>query len=160
MMPGSRASNWAEFDMNKIKDLFLPFEAEAIRRTPIRRNDMQDSRYWIYEKKGPYSVKTGYWAIKDHTCQSSRGKNKAKSSSTNEKIWRIIRNLQVPPKVKIFLWIMTNDSIACEANLKSHHVPVDPRCVICDFNWANTTHSVSFARELRTFGRMRSGGVW
>lgn len=57
-----------------------------------------------------------------------------------EKNW----SLSLPPKIKIFVWKMAHDIIATEANLVRHHVLGDPRCVLCGYYWANTTHSPFF----------------
>lgn len=44
---------------------------------------------------------------------------------------------------------MANDIITTEANLISHHVPGNPRCVLCYFHWANTTHSLLFCQGVK-----------
>lgn len=49
------------WDTEKLKTLFLPFKVDAIVRVPIQGANQEDARYWKFEKKGSYSVKTGYW---------------------------------------------------------------------------------------------------
>lgn len=66
-----------------------------------------------------------------------------------DKTWTKIWNLKVPPKVKIFIWKMAQDSIACEANLTLHHMPTNPRCVICGYHWSNTTHAFIFCQRIK-----------
>lgn len=50
--------NW---DINKLEVICLPYEAKAIRCVHIVGPDSQDKRYWRWEKKGSYTVKSGYW---------------------------------------------------------------------------------------------------
>lgn len=48
------------WDVNVLNDRFLPYEVEAIRRVPIAGIEHSDSRYWRWDKKGIYSVKSDY----------------------------------------------------------------------------------------------------
>lgn len=57
--------------------------------------------------------------------------------------------MQIPPKVKIFIRKATHDIIAAEANLFKHHVPINSRCVLCGFYWANTTHVMFFCQGIK-----------
>lgn len=53
------------WNINKVKKVSQPFETDAISKTPLLGSDKQDARFWIYEKRGHYSVKTGNWRYKD-----------------------------------------------------------------------------------------------
>lgn len=46
----------------KLKSLFLPYEVEAILKIPLSGTNDPD---WRYDKKGIYSVKSGYWLDKN-----------------------------------------------------------------------------------------------
>lgn len=48
-------------NVDKLKSLFLPYEVDAIIRVPITGANHQDAKFWRFEKKGTYSVKSGYW---------------------------------------------------------------------------------------------------
>lgn len=50
-----------KWDSEALKANFLPFEVEAINRVPIKNPNSMDSRFWRWDKKGVYSVKSGYW---------------------------------------------------------------------------------------------------
>lgn len=62
MMVSSLIKNHDDWDVESLNALFLPFDVEAICRTPIMGNGCQDKSYWALDKMGSYSVKTGYWA--------------------------------------------------------------------------------------------------
>lgn len=49
------------WDTRKLQNLFLPYEVDAIARVPILGDNYHDARYWRFEKRGSYLVKTGYW---------------------------------------------------------------------------------------------------
>lgn len=128
------------WDVPKLDSLFLTYEVEAIRKIPIDHHSPRDSRFWIYNKKGLYTVKTAYWkALSNSNHQDDKG---ICSPSTTPQIWPKIWRLNLPPKVRIFLWKAAHDAIASEANLNIHHVPCPPRCVLCGFHWADTNHAI------------------
>lgn len=54
-------SNHNTWDIDKLNAIFLPHEVEAIRRIPIAGSRESDSRFWKFEKKGSYTVRSGYW---------------------------------------------------------------------------------------------------
>lgn len=72
---------------NKLRNIVLPFECKAICKVPICEVGRPDTRYWKYEKKGFYSVRTGYWTTVDnqHSEREEMGKNG--SGSSTDKLW-------------------------------------------------------------------------
>lgn len=133
---------WKEEALNS---RFLPYEVDAIRRIPIMGHDVPDRRYLILEKKGTYTVKTGYGAAFQDTVKNDLHSDKV-CSSKKDHLWKALWNLELPPKVKIFMWKIGQNIIATEANIVMHHVLGNPRCVICGFFWADTTHSLFFCQ--------------
>lgn len=72
------------------------------------------------EKKGKnncFTVK----AVYDSLSLSENG-------SLNKYIWKG----KVPPKIKIFLWLLVNNAILTKDNLRTRNWNGDPRCVFCD----------------------------
>lgn len=67
-----------EWNIEKANSLFLPYELNAIKRTPILGNQYDDRRFWRFEKNGSYSVKSGYWNSfkKNHPCGLARGSSR------------------------------------------------------------------------------------
>lgn len=133
-----------DWDVSKPYTLFLPFEVQAMQRVPIGGPNVPDTRFWRFENNGSYSVKSGYWNsnCSPYSCDEP-------SCSTKDQFWNIIWNLQIPPKFKIFIWKMALDIITSEANLVRQHVPGDPRCLLCGYYCANTTHVVFFCQVSR-----------
>jgi hypothetical protein len=80
-----------------IKSVFLPIDARAILRIPLRSQE-EDWWAWEPEKFGDYTVKSAYrklhGANTDHAGLVPRVSNDASWS----KLWK----LNVPPKVKVF----------------------------------------------------------
>lgn len=45
-------NNVRAWDVPKLQEIFLPYEVDAIRSTPIARNNSKDASFWIFDKKG------------------------------------------------------------------------------------------------------------
>lgn len=63
--------------------------------------------------------------------------------------WNKLWKLQILPKVRIFAWKLAHDIVATEANLTAHHIPVNPRCVLCGFHWTNSTHTLFHCQGIK-----------
>lgn len=139
-------TNQMTWDTDKLNSRFLLFEVEAIRRVPIGGLSQPDIRYWRWEKKGIYTVKSGYWS----TYQSHFNPDRDQGGGSKVNLfWNKIWNLGIFPKTKIFIWKVSHDNIVSEANLVTHHISGDPRCVLCGFYWANTSHSLLFCQIIK-----------
>lgn len=66
-------------------------------------------------------------------------------SSSKDPLWK----LNIPQKVRIFIWKMAHNALATEANLQRHHVPINPRCDICGYHYANTTYAILFYQGIQ-----------
>lgn len=138
-----------EWDSDELNSRFLPYEVDTILRVPTAGQGQPDTRYWTLEKKGRYSIKTGYWSAY-HTLHPVELNLTNGSSSKKDPFWNKIWNLEIPPKTKIFIWKAAHDIIASETNLVNHHVPGNPRCNLCGYHWANTSHTLLFCQETKT----------
>jgi len=86
--------------------------------------DIPDSVIWKLEKKGTFSVKTVY-----------NGLSRSETGIYHKRIWKG----RIPAKIKIFLWLISNDAILTKENLKKRKWQGDPQCVFCD-NLETTDH--------------------
>jgi hypothetical protein len=76
-----------------------------------------DKISWIFEKSGRFSVKSVY-----------NGLTKNDSGLYHKKIWKG----KIPPKIKFFMWLLTNDAILTRDNLVKRKWVGDPSCLFCD----------------------------
>ncbi|KAH6781743.1 hypothetical protein C2S51_007036 [Perilla frutescens var. frutescens] len=78
------------------------------------------------------------------TRESTSGTHK---SEWNELVW----NLNIPPKVKVFLWRVFLDFIPVQMNLRDHHIPVSGLCERCSRMWGTTSHSLMYCDRVKRF---------
>jgi hypothetical protein len=91
---------------------------------------------WKFEKNGKFSVKSVY-----------NGLTKNDSGLYHKRIWKG----KIPPKIKIFLWLLTNDAILTKDNLLKRKWSGDPKCVFCEAN-ETITHLFSSVPLLELSG--------
>ena len=63
------------------------------------------------------------------------GLSKSETGIYHKRIWKG----RIPAKIKIFLWLISNDAILTKENLKKRKWQGDPQCVFCD-NLETTDH--------------------
>ncbi|CAB4299130.1 unnamed protein product [Prunus armeniaca] len=118
----------------------------------VLRND--DRLVWHYEKKGCYTVRSGYWlacAIRD------REDGEVGASNSNfENIWLRLWRMQVANKVKVFLWRCMHEILPCRQNLFFKRVVSNPICFQCHEAPETVLHALwdcpAAHEELRHFG--------
>ncbi|XP_060969636.1 uncharacterized protein LOC115702106 [Cannabis sativa] len=55
-------------------------------------------------------------------------------------LWRALWKVKVPPKVLHFVWKAISGCLPTRSQLRNKHVPVDPRCVICNSDEETIVH--------------------
>ncbi|KAH9793378.1 putative reverse transcriptase/RNA-dependent DNA polymerase [Citrus sinensis] len=100
----SEEQKWKE---DVIRQHFLKEDVEQILKIPLPRQPKPDQVLWHYDKKGNYSVKSGY-----QVAMKMNFPYKPSCSSENDKSWHAIWYLQLSKKVKIFMWRAANNLLA------------------------------------------------
>jgi len=116
------------WDIQKINESLLPIDGDQILSIPLSSREAKDNRWWFFDKRGNFSVKSGY-----RVALEEYGKKGASSSgSTVSKQWWItLWNLHIPPKVKIFVWRACLEALPTKANLLIRNITRDGVCGEC-----------------------------
>ncbi|KAL0405108.1 UNVERIFIED_CONTAM: hypothetical protein Slati_3824700 [Sesamum latifolium] len=85
-------SGWNE---GLVREEFDPINVECILSIPLPSVSRQDEIVWHYGKQGKFSVKTAY----SLACELA-----ITASSSNQQNWRLVWDLQLAPKIKLFIW--------------------------------------------------------
>ena len=117
--------NLGQWNEQVINSCFIPFEAQQIKAIPLVVSPESDFLYWSLEKDGVYSVKSGYKAI----CEDARrGEASVSNSAAASGIWSAIWKLNVPGKIKHFLWRACTNSLPTKTNLLRRKVISESLC--------------------------------
>lgn len=115
--------NSGSWDREKVEELFSERDAQAILRIRIPQISVVDRLAWVHNKNGQYSVKSGYRLWQDSNIQNL--------PNEDSRGWRKIWTLQIPSKVKFFLWRVCRSNIPVRANLQRRHITVPLICPMC-----------------------------
>ncbi|KAH9656150.1 reverse transcriptase domain-containing protein [Citrus sinensis] len=100
MVPGQR-----RWDYEVVADLFDTRDRNLILQIPLSSRRDKDVWYWMADPHGLYTVRSCYRLLNNYVNAPSSG------------IWRKIWSLEVPSKVKVFLWRAAQNVLPTTDNL-------------------------------------------
>lgn len=115
--------NNKSWDENKINLHFSRNDADAILNTRIPQRNTRDRVAWIHSKDGKYSVKSGYYSW----CQNHMVIEGMQQSNGWSRIWK----LEIPHKIRVFLWRFCRNTIPVRIRLRGRGVPCPIGCTMC-----------------------------
>ncbi|XP_021729845.1 uncharacterized protein LOC110696818 [Chenopodium quinoa] len=108
----------------EIGRMFAPEMAARILATPLSSRQHADTMYWQGDKRGIYTVKSGYWLAK-------LGNGDQPQQVHDDTIWQSIWRICGPPKLQHFIWSVMKGNLAVMDRLVFRHITQDSSCQIC-----------------------------
>jgi ribonuclease HI len=121
-----------KWNVTLIQQLFNTWDAAEILKIPLNLLHEEDEQIWRLSRKGIYSVRSAY----HHLIESVIDNNHLKVDGNWKRLWR----LNVPNKVKIFLWRVLRGCLPVRGRLVQKGVPCSNKCPYCDTNEENEWH--------------------
>ncbi|OMO67492.1 reverse transcriptase [Corchorus capsularis] len=123
--------NQRVWDIEPVKQWITKDEQDAICRIPLGVFEREDKRVWPHNTSGQYSVKSGYFILKNNM-SSSQNPNRASSShNVDHTIWKFIWKLTCPNKIKTFLWRCCRNALPTAMGLFKRNCRDSGLCSIC-----------------------------
>ncbi|GER51708.1 RNA-directed DNA polymerase (reversetranscriptase)-related family protein [Striga asiatica] len=94
----------------------------------------------VKEKSGNFSVKSCYNAVLDRKKMKQASPESSTGAVIKKKMWTTTWNLQVKPKLKVFLWRCIHNSLPVAEKLNIKGIISSPLCCFCGENSENQTH--------------------
>ncbi|WCJ24336.1 hypothetical protein M5689_006303 [Euphorbia peplus] len=91
-----------------------------------------DRLLWQFERQRIYSVRSGYRLAFEQNFEVEFDDENAK--------WTEVWRLNIPPKVRNFIWRTCNDLLPLRANLFSRGMSIEDKCILCDFVGEHSLH--------------------
>ena len=127
-----------------INQNFATVDSEIIKRIPLPRTPQEDEVIWHYDMKGLYSVVSGYQlALK---IKFSKPPTKSTSASQG---WQSIQRLNLPRKIKIFVWKAARNLLPTIENMWRRKILQEPTCQICKVKRKDVFHALMECRLAR-----------
>ena len=121
------------WDVGKVKNMFLPHEADLILSIPISAKLPKDSLIWAWTSNGMFTVKSAY-IVAQKVLKDGGGRGDEGGSSDSSRmrgIWKMVWSLNCPNKIKHFLWRACKNILPTKLSLKTRGVGKDGRCDTC-----------------------------
>ncbi|KAL0445849.1 UNVERIFIED_CONTAM: hypothetical protein Slati_1712800 [Sesamum latifolium] len=143
----STGTGW---DVDFVRALFRPHDAECILEVPVHRPNAGDYLLWYYDKKGRFSVRSAY-RLALMTDEAANSLLWTGSTSGNSSDWNFIWTTKVPPKVQLFAWRMCKNAVHTSENLIRRGVKLMGGCPLCSSVTENMEHTLlwcHFSRQV------------
>ena len=121
-------SDGAGWNAQLVDSMFLPFEAQRIKDTPICVTNQEDCVSWPKCRTGLYSVKFGYQLL----CEAEASCVPSRSMDRGAKLfWKHIWRIKLPNKIKVFLWQACSNALPTKVGLHKRKVVDNKICEQC-----------------------------
>ena len=118
------------WDYDVVADLFNARDRNLILQIPLSARRDKDVWYWLADPHGLYTVRS-YYKLLNHC-----------ATTPTSGVWRKIWNLEVPSKVKIFLWRAAMNVLPITDNLIRKRVEVMSICSLCNQQNETVVHAL------------------
>ncbi len=118
------------WDVDKLKQMFLPRDVEIINQIPLSLRRPRDKLIWTGTKSRYFTVKSAYSLL----LHQSKGDLGASSNGRNPYrfLWSVIWSTQVPPKVRFFMWRACLDILPTKTKLFGKGLIHTVSCLWCE----------------------------
>ena len=124
----------------RIRKELLPHKANFVLSIPLSSKRPKDTLIWQKSKNGVYITKSAYYLLADNT---EALKQPGQSNPTgNNGLWKKLWSLDIPNKVKHFLWHASCESLPTKKNLFKRKIARNDMCEICDGEAEDTIHAL------------------
>ncbi|KAJ8774780.1 hypothetical protein K2173_017226 [Erythroxylum novogranatense] len=135
------ALNPTRWDLDLVQEVFCDRDMQLIQSIPLSSRTRPNWWKWRWERKGLYSVKSAYKMLQDCVSVTDDG---------GCLLWRLLWHLQVPPRVKHFLWRALSNVLPTKLNLYRKKIVDDALCPLCQDAPESTEHALLWCTEVRS----------
>ena len=118
---------------------FHPEDADVILRIPLSRRLSSDKLFWLHNREGKYTVKSGYHLAKQLGKEVDSQGECSKEVDVNL-VWSKLWKLKILNKIKIFRWRACHNILPTRENLFWRRVIDDSTCELCQREMESVLH--------------------
>ncbi|KAF4355679.1 hypothetical protein F8388_013096 [Cannabis sativa] len=112
-----------EWDGEVLADVLTARDQALVWKILLSSHMSSDLWYWLHDASGVFTVKSAYSLL-----QSMKSNRDIHDSFG---FWRLLWQLQLPPKVLNFLWRVSTNSLPTRFHLSIKHIPIAATCPFC-----------------------------
>ncbi|XP_074267371.1 uncharacterized protein LOC141590703 [Silene latifolia] len=126
------------WDREKVRAMFLPFEADRILNIRLSKEPTEDGWCWDNERDGSYTVKSGYRLL----CEEGSSGVEQADFSQERWVWNAVWSAPVLPRIKNFMWQLCHEAIPTKSLLATRLGSGDGLCPRCFGDMETCLHVV------------------
>ena len=130
-----------------IDHVFNAQEAEIIKSTPLSSTNQLEKLIWPFTPLGNYSVKSGYRFLHENSEQFQ-------SSTHDTAFWKKVWGMEVPSKIKNFIWRASRETLHVKRNLCRRKITQDGQCETCKEKDEDCSHALFFCSDVQVMWNM------
>lgn len=111
------------WDETKPNQHFIREDTEVIVKIPLPINQKKNELMWHFDKRGEYSIKSGY-----QVALQIKVPDLSNSSNYSSKQWNSLWSLELPEKIKLFMWKASKNLLPLAENLWIRKCVQEPLC--------------------------------
>jgi hypothetical protein len=144
-------STTATWNRQRLDEWFLPMDVEAIQAIPISTTRFDDFWAWHHERTGVFSVRSAYRMVVNSKRRREEWLDGTTTSSDHkqeEKNWSALWKVQVPSKLRVFLWRLAKQSIPTGDVRHHRNMAPDCSCSLCgaEDSWRHSLLECTMSR--------------
>ena len=112
-----------------------------IKAIPLSSSSQVDTLIWPFNPSGQYSVKSGYKFLQE--CAEN-----SHASVQESAFWKKVWGLEVPSKVKNFVWRACREALPTRKNLQRRKIVPDGLCDLCKAG-EECSHALFFCSDVQ-----------
>ena len=136
-----------EWDHQLLDQLFIPYDADAIKSIPLSNLAPTDKLIWLGKTNGQYSVMSGYRFLVHEENNSLPGSSHLDAL---QQVWNTIWSLHIPKKCQIFAWRATREALPTKLNLRKRQIPLDSECETCKDSIEDELHALWSCKQVQS----------
>ncbi|KAL9451066.1 hypothetical protein AB3S75_012752 [Citrus x aurantiifolia] len=135
--------------VDKLEQYFMKADTEAILKIRLPSGKEDDEVIWHFDKRGEYSVKSGY-----QLAHNLKFPNEPESSISSHSHWKIPWKFDLPEKVKIFMWRALKNILPTADNLWKRKSLQEPICQRCKLHVETVSHALIDCKTSRKIWKL------
>lgn len=135
------------WDPGRLASCLLPWEADLVIRIQVCEKGADDILIWPLANDVDYSVRSAYCML---VSADSLLMPCSSSSGSNGLIWKKIRTIRVPNKIRHFIWHVARDSLPSKQNLKAQYLLIGEEGDGCGEHTESLMHCLWLCDQARS----------
>ncbi|GJN02011.1 hypothetical protein PR202_ga19322 [Eleusine coracana subsp. coracana] len=141
----------ATWHRQRLEELFTARDIEVILQIPLSTRRQEDFWSWHYEKNGVFSMRSAYRMLvnnREHATAYMENIPGRSDIASEEKEWLRLWKLDLPSKIKIFLWRLARLSLPSADVLHRRNMTTHSSCSLCGAqdSWKHALLECNLAR--------------